>query len=294
MKKLALIFVVGVAIISLVAGCKKSDYAEKITRIEAKQDRQEREFKGEINSISADVTKIQKDVEELRTAVDLLSKAEASAAHIAETEATTGETAVTPSGKETEKPPTADAYQSVMTELAALREELQKTKADLEETKRDFERSAELERLRDPREQWRAMGDPKELATRVEKLAATYAPKIEDANTRAQFQEDVRNYVNELSTELSDEELYQKYHDYLTERINTETNERMRSWQQRQLQSLEQSEGEARQARLSSFVRTENMRQLGEIVSKYQIPAEELTNHGLLSRGYGGPRRRPD
>jgi len=147
---------------------------------------------------------------------------------------------------------------------------------------------------RDPKEIWQAMGNPKELARRLNMLARTFAPTIHDEGRQEEFNKDVELLKEKIGQDVSEEELYQKLQQRLSERIDKSTNEREKAWLQRQLDALKQAKGQERKGMLDRFVRIQNIRALHQLAQKFSIPCEHMVRSGLAFVGYRrGPRREP-
>ncbi len=143
---------------------------------------------------------------------------------------------------------------------------------------------------RDPRELWQAMGNPTELAKRLDMLVSLAAPTLPDDETREQFKKDVEALKKKIGSELSEEELYALVRERILERIETTTNDREKAWLQGQLDVLDKSEGEARKEMVDRFVRIQNIGALHELGREYSIEREQMVKCGLAFVGY---RRRP-
>lgn len=157
-----------------------------------------------------------------------------------------------------------------------------------------FERLQERvtsEPLRTLSEIWQAMGDPKELARRLDKLVEAFGPTIADPDRREEFQDDVRALKERIAKEVSEEELYEKVREKISERVRRASNEREKAWLKRQLDALEESKGAERKAALARYVRIGNVGALQELTRKYSIPREQMVKCGLAF--VGRPRRLP-
>jgi hypothetical protein len=147
---------------------------------------------------------------------------------------------------------------------------------------------------RDPKEIWQAMGNPIELAKRLEMLVRVVAPTIRDEGKREEFKKDVDALKEKIGRDVSEEELYEKVRQRLSERLEKTTNEREKAWLKRQLDALEESEGEARKEMVDRFVRIQNIRALHDLARKYSIEREHMVRCGLAFVGYRrGPPGEP-
>ncbi len=143
---------------------------------------------------------------------------------------------------------------------------------------------------KDPREIWQAMGDPAELTKRLNTLAESFAPTIPDQARREEFMRDIEALSTKIGQTTSQEELYEKARERLTERLSSAVNEREKLWLQRQLDALERSEGGDRMAEIDRYIRIENITALHELAKKHSIPSEQMVKCGLAFIGHG---RRP-
>jgi hypothetical protein len=142
--------------------------------------------------------------------------------------------------------------------------------------------------LRNPAKIWEALGDPRELSQRLDMLLESFGPTISSEATREEFNKDVAALKEKIGKDVSDEELYQRARKALSERLAHADNDREKAWLSKQLEGLEQSEGEDRKNRIDRFVRSESLRALYELARKHSIPREEMTKNGLAFIGYAG------
>ncbi len=146
----------------------------------------------------------------------------------------------------------------------------------------------------DPAQMWQALGDPKELGGRLDKLAESFAPTILDAARREEFLKEVAQLKEKIGKHISEEELYNRVRGWFSERLAEATNEREKNWLREQLEALERSDGRDRSERLGRFVRIENIKALHDFGQKYSIPREEMVKRGLGFVGYRhGPPGKP-
>ena len=165
---------------------------------------------------------------------------------------------------------------------------------DLEKRCRELQQKLGEGALRNPAEIWRVMGDPKELSRRLDQLAEAFAPTLTDPGQRKEFEQDVQALKEKIGKEVSDEELYRRVRERLSERLKKTTSDREKAWLQRQLDALERSEGPMRKEMIARYVRIENFGAIHELAKKYSIPRELMVSNGFPFVGYGGrpPRRR--
>jgi len=158
----------------------------------------------------------------------------------------------------------------------------------LEKRFEGLQERARSEPLRTLSEIWQAMGDPKELARRLDKLVEAFGATIADPNRRKEFQEDVRALKERTGKEVSEEELYEKVRKGISERLRRASNDREKAWLKRQLDALEEAKGPEREAALARYVRLDNVGALQELARKYSIPREQMVKCGLSFVGRPG------
>jgi len=149
------------------------------------------------------------------------------------------------------------------------------------------------EPLKTLEEIWRAMGDPKELARRLDRLAEAFGPTICEAERREEFDQDVRALKERIGKEISEDELYEKVRERISERLKRASNEREKAWLQRQLDALELAEGPERTASLARYVRIGNVGAVQELAKKYSMLRDRLVKCGLAFVGRGRRPPRP-
>jgi len=162
---------------------------------------------------------------------------------------------------------------------------------ELERRFRELQEKTGLRPPRSPAEIWEAMGNPKELARRLDLLAEKFAPTVPDEEKRKEFREEVEALKKKIGEEVSQEELQRKVRERLSERLKRATSEREKAWLQRQLEELERSKGPELKASIDRFVRIENVRAMHELAEKYSIPRELMVECGLAFIEF--PRRPP-
>ncbi len=173
-------------------------------------------------------------------------------------------------------------------DLEGLAKEVAKLRAEVANLHLELVTEKEIADLRDPRKTWEAMNDPKKLSWRLDRFAKHWSGTIEDETTRAQFVADVAELKEQISAResLSKEELTERYRAKLTERINTESNQRMRQWLEQQLRTLNTGQDRVVENQLKTFQRYDTTQGLKELASKYKISNEQLRDNGLQT--YGG------
>lgn len=172
--------------------------------------------------------------------------------------------------------------------LDELADEVAKLKAELTQLHQQYETEKEAEELRDPRLTWEAMNDPEKLTERLERFERVWSPEIEDETSRAQFQDDVRTIIDQMDVRaaMSRDELLAHYRTKLTERVNAETNQRMRQWYEQQLRALDSGNERVVDTQLATFQRYDTVQALKEVAETYKISNEDLRDNGLQT--YGG------
>ena len=172
--------------------------------------------------------------------------------------------------------------------LDELAEEVAKLKAELTQLHQQYETEKEAEALRDPRLTWEAMNDPEKLTERLERFERVWGPEIEDEMTRGQFQGDVSAIIDQMDERaaMSRDQLLAHYRTKLNERVNAETNQRMRQWYEQQLRALDSGNERVVDTQLATFQRYDTVQALKDVAEKYKISNEDLRDNGLQT--YGG------
>lgn len=156
----------------------------------------------------------------------------------------------------------------------------------LDKSPRPPEGAVGPELLRDAAQIWQAMGDPKEIARRLDSLVEAFSPSMSDEKKRDEFKKEVETLKKKIGKEVSEEEVFKAARERLSERIAAASNEREKDWLRRQLEAFERSEGADRKARIDRFMRIENIGALHELARKYSIPREQMVACGLAFVGY--------
>ena len=289
------VLLVGAAAMALAAaGCGSKD--REMERLRSEQKRGLDQMQEQVAALAAQVRQLREDVRELdsdlfdlRGAVDFGLAAVGRAGEAGpgtETAPGPGTEGGTSSGVATGEEVPIEPIQA--DSLEALAAEVAKLRADVTRLRDEFTTERETAELRDPRRTWEAMNDPKQLNWRLDRFAARYAPTIKDETARAEFVADVARYEEELSARaaLSSDQLRERYRAKLTERVNTETNERMRNWFEQQLRTLETGQPNVVENQLQTFLRYDAVEELKDLATKNKISNEELRDNGLQI--YGG------
>jgi hypothetical protein len=101
--------------------------------------------------------------------------------------------------------------------------------------------------------------------------------------------QDVEALKASLFASLSPQEKVQRARDLITANMSAITDERMRGMMERQLQSLQEAQGDELNERVDRILQFQTMRQVGELTQKYNIPQETVRDSGIVSFGRGGP-----
>ncbi len=289
-----------VAAVAVLAGCGSSK--KEIEQLRADQEKelsqvrkQTEALAAEMRRVRGDINELDADLFELRGQLDLAltgsgraERAEAEALSATTTAEAEGETAA--EGATAEEVP----VELIEADLETLAVELTKMRDEVAELREEYDSDKELAELRDPRKTWEAMGDSTELSKRLDRFAGKHAATIEEEATREQFVADVKALQEQVAARanMATDEQVEHYHARLTERINAETNDRMRRFYEQQLNALASDDADAVERQLDRSMLFDNSRGVGEIAEKYSIPSETLRDNGLQSfGGFGGGRR---
>lgn len=284
--RMVIVFAV-VAVVVLLAGCGSKD--TEVEKQRAGENRGLERLNEQVRVLSVEVRRMREDLRELdgdllalRSQLDL---GMASTRGGGETTAAAGTTSA--AGPLEDVP-----IEPIEANVEVLAAELAKTRAEVKTLRQAYAADKELEELRDPRRTWEAMGDADKLTVRLDRLAKSHAPGIEDEATRELFLADIATLKDEIAVRANTprEEQVESVKARLAERISTETNERRRGWYEQQLTNLSSDDGEAVDRQLDFAMRYDNGRQLGEFARKYEIPRETLRDNGLQSFGGMGGR----
>ena len=255
--------VVGIVIIlSALIGCKKETSDDSLANVIVNQKKQE----GEISSISARVEKVEKTLAEVQKS---LQKPPAPVGLPAPTVSTEG-------GAQDFR--NTQEYAQI---LAAL--------TDVQKTYQEIAQERAQEELRDPRQAFQAMNDPQEMDRRLSLLVQNFAGRIEDVAKRQQFEADVQQLKQNLTTPATVQQLYERRTAELTARLNEEQDQRRKEFIQRELTSLQTATADELEQRLDRYQRSDTMNQLRELQQTYNIPGDVLRDSGIPTMGRGGP-----
>ncbi len=251
-----------VVLLSALIGCKEETSDDSLANIVVSQKKQE----GEISSISGRMERVEK------TLADIQQSLEKPAATVG----IPAPAVITEGGAQDFR--NTQEYAQI---LAALTE--------VQKTHQEIAAQRAQEELRDPRQAFQAMNDPEQMDSRLTLLVQNFAGRIEDVAKRQQFEADVQQLRQNLTTPRSVQQLYEQRTAELTARLNEEQDQRRKEFIQRELTSLQTATAEQLEERLDRYQRSEQMRQVRELQQTYEIPREVLRDSGIPTMGRGGP-----
>ena len=277
MARYAALWVIGALL--LLVGCGKESSDSRLIEVGVKQD----EHKGDIDRLSRRIEGFDKRLVQIQESLKRLPEP-------------TGSPQPTTAAEESTEPKVVEfkdtpEYARIVAQLSAVQQQLALTQSRLTESQDEVAAEEQRRQLQDPAQAFQAMSDPQEINRRLSLLGQNFAGKIQDPVKRQQFEVDVEQLKRKLSEKPSAQELYQRVSSSLTERLNTEQNERAKEFIQRQIEELQTASGEDLQGRLERYQRFEISRDLRNLQSTYEIPRETYTEIGLPSMGgdRGGP-----
>lgn len=181
-------------------------------------------------------------------------------------------------------------YKTLVQLMGSLQERVVSVQGDFVRFQDQQKAAAELAALRDRGGAFEALNQPGEMSRRLDILMKNFSGSIPDGATRGQFMQDVETLKASLFATLSPQEKLQRARDLITQNMSAITDERMRGMMERQLQSLEEAQGDELNERVDRMLQFQTMRQIGELTQKYNIPQETLSDSGIVSfGGRGGP-----
>jgi hypothetical protein len=180
-------------------------------------------------------------------------------------------------------------YKNVVQLMGSLQERVASVQGDFVRFQEAQKAAAELAALRDRGGAFNALNQPGEMSRRLDMLVKNFSGNIQDAATRSQFSQDVEALKAGLFASLSPEERLQRARALITENMNSVTDERMRGMMERQLQSLNEAQGDQLTEQADRVLQFQRMREIGDLTQKYNIPQETVTDSGIVSFGRGGP-----
>jgi hypothetical protein len=269
-----------IAALLLFVGCREQSSDSRLIDVGVKQD----EHKGDIDRLSRRIEGFDKRLARIQESLKQLPEPTGSP----EPATTAAQESTEPKVVEFKDTP---EYAQIVAQLSAVQQQLALTQSRLTESQDEVAAEEQRRQLQDPAQAFQAMNDPQEMNRRLSLLGQNFAGKIQDPVKRQQFEVDIEQLKRKLSETPSTQELYQRVTASLTERLNTEQNDRAKEFIQRQIQELQTASGEDLQGRLDRYQRFETFRELRDLQSNYDIPRETLTEAGLPSMGgdRGGP-----
>lgn len=257
------------------AGCGKESSDSRLIDVGVKQD----EHKGSIDQLSRRIEGFDRRLAQLQDSLKQLPDPTG-----APEPATTTEESTEPKVVEFKDTP---EYARIAAQLSAIQQQLALTESRLNETQAEIVAEERRRELQDPAQAFQAMNDPQEMNKRLSLLGQSFVGKIQDPVKRQQFEVDIEQLKRRFLEKPSTQELYQRVSSSLTERLNTEQNERAREFIQRQIEELQTASGEDLQGRLDRYQRMEVTRELRNLQTNYDIPREALSEVGLPAMGGG-------
>lgn len=181
-------------------------------------------------------------------------------------------------------------YKTLVQLMGSLQERVVSVQGDFVRFQDQQKAAAELAALRDRGGAFEALNQPGEMSRRLDMLMKNFSGSIPDGATRGQFMQDVETLKASLFATLSPQEKLQRARALITENMASVTDERMRGMMERQLQSLDEAQGDQLNERVDRMLQFQTMRQIGELTQKYNIPQETIRDSGIVSfGGRGGP-----
>ena len=287
MRKAVVVMIMAGAL--LMAGCGASQ--RELNELRTEQNRGLDQLRAEVQALAAQVGRLRADLRDLDADLFELSgqfgygfTGEGSGEPFETTESETRTRP--PSGSSVVEEVAVEPLQ--VETLGELAEEVAKLRAEVATLRQQIAAERETAELQDPRKTWEAMNDPKKLSWRLDRFATTWSVNIEDDAQRAEFVDDVTALKGRLEerANLSTDELVNHYRAKLTERVNAETNQRMRLWYEQELRMINQGDERVIASKLKTYVRYDTAQGLKELAEKYKISNEDLRSNGLQT--YGG------
>jgi hypothetical protein len=181
-------------------------------------------------------------------------------------------------------------YNNIVQLMGNLQERIASVQGDFVRFQEVQKAAAELEALRDREGAFGALNQPGEMSRRLDVLVKNFSGSIPDGATKGQFMQDVENLKASLFTAVSPEERLQRARALIAENMASVSDERMRGMMERQLQSLDEAQGDQLNERVDRILQFQRMSEVGELAQKYNIPQETLRDSGIVSfGGRGGP-----
>jgi len=281
---LPVILVLSFSLVLQIVGCGKKTPTDRLVRIEMNQknlERQLRNLKEQIDSLRRGIAQLRETVQGYRTQPVVAAGID----DTSDTDIILDESASSPAEKK--------LYKDLSLRIAKLQQQLDENRQTVEQLDGYLEEAQRSIARRPPpmREVWENMRNPEVINKNLDALASGYAEKIEDPNTRYEFEQDIER-LKEMTEKVNDSNLYDYVHNRLVEQIENTDDEQSRNRLSSMLESLSTTEDEEElQQRLERYIVFDNMRQLREVAQKYNIPTNTLRDHGIYVRPDRGRRR---
>jgi len=182
-------------------------------------------------------------------------------------------------------------YQDIMRHIVLLEDQVATTQGEFVGFREQQTEAREREALRDPRAAFRAMGDPKQLSSRLDNLSKNFSGKIADPVKRNQFFADVEDLKSKYSAQLSPQQKQEQARTLISEAVNSmQDDDRARGWLEGQLRSLDEASADQLNERVDRVLQFQKMREINDLTQRYEIPGDVVRDSGLVSfGGRGGP-----
>lgn len=276
-----------VSVLFLFAGCGKEAETDRLVRLEVNQKYIERSVKDlgqQIVSLRGSINQLKQTLEQRQRGFSLAS------------------IKYTPSDTESGMPQGRGVaeiddekrlYSELALKLSVLQQQLEESFQTVEELDN---RMTQTERVASRRplsfiEMQDILSNPEELNKRIDAMAADFTEKITDENIRSDFEADIE-HLKKMAGMFNEPNFNDHVRARLTEQINNTDNERRRDRLTSMLESLDNSPGEEPNDRIVRYIIFDNLREMRDVVRKYDIPTDILRDHGLYFRGPGGRRGR--
>ena len=258
------------------SGCGKSGNGSRVTQLLQEQEEHARQIAAmskQIDNVDERLSQIQESLEEfLGGGGTALSQAKGPDLIVAPNFAASAE------------------YKTLVQLMGTLQERVVSVQGDFVRFQDEQKSAAELAALRDREGAFNALNQPGEMSRRLDILVKNFSGSIPDGATKGQFLQDVETLKASVFATLSPQEKLQRARDLITNNMASVTDERMRGMMERQLQSLEEAQGDELNERVDRMLQFQTMRQIGELTQKYNIPQETIRDSGIVSfGGRGGP-----
>ncbi len=261
----------------IVLGCEKRESDNRLVEIAVKLEKQQ----SEINRIAETLEGIGERLDEIRASLEENLKSPRAPGSVKGSRDAAASNSASP--KE---------YREIMAQIAVLQSQLislEEKIVGLRQEGTQVRKRQARQALRDRGAAWQAMGEPDQLCGRLDILVNDFSEKIDDPAAREQFAADVEDMKSTYSTPLSFEQKQEQARSLIVEAIDTATDERARTWLQEQLTSLDESTNPLELGvRVNVALQLQRMREMGELAQRHNIPAQVMTDSGLLFFPAGG------